>query len=74
MIGGLGHAQNQYGWSLVAEDLSVESMYLDNSGILWIATGDGLWRQDEGGLQPIEGFGEVYTIYFISSIYGYFTS
>ena len=63
MTEGLGHAQNQYGWSLVAEDLSVESMYLDNSGILWIATQDGLWRQDEGDLQPIEGFGEVSTIY-----------
>ena len=30
----LGQAQNQYGWSLVVEDLHVESMHLDNSGIL----------------------------------------
>ena len=63
IIEGLGHAQNQYGWSLVVEDLSVESMYLDNSGILWMATGNGLWRQDEGAWQLIEGFGEVMTIY-----------
>ena len=63
IIEGLGHAQNQYGWSLVVEDLNVEVMYLDNSGILWMATDNGLWRQDEGGLQLIEGFGEVFTIY-----------
>ena len=34
IIEGLGQAQNQYGWSLVVEDLHVESMHLDNSGIL----------------------------------------
>ena len=38
-------------------------MYLGNSGILWMATDNGLWRQDEGGLQLIKGFGEVMTIY-----------
>ena len=64
VIEGLGQAQNQYGWSLVVEDLGVESMYLDNSGILWMATeDDGLWRQNEGSWQPIEGFGGVSTIY-----------
>ena len=28
-----------------------------------MATGNGLWRQDEGSWQLLEGFGEVMTIY-----------
>ncbi len=59
----IGQSQNQYNWRLVLEDLDIESMYLDNSGTLWLATRNGLWKEDQGTWYDIDGFGEVGAIY-----------
>ena len=59
----MGYTQDQYDWRLVLEDLDIEAMYLDNSGILWLATKNGLWQKDQKIWRRIDGFGEVDAIY-----------
>ena len=62
-VSGTGYTKDQYDWRLVLEDLDIEAMYLDNSGILWLATRNGLWQKDREIWRRIDGFGEVGAIY-----------